>query len=78
MSGWSWLWFAEGLLVGLTELYALLRARRGDTLSEQIWLWLHVEPGVTPPKAALYSFRTLTVAVPLLWLFFHFTFGWWA
>lgn len=76
MSGWAWwwiAWIAAGLCV---ELVAVFRKPYGDTLSEQVWLWLHVTPGKTTIRTAVMSFRTLLVVVFLAWLIPHFALGW--
>lgn len=78
MSGWTWWWLTLGAVVLGTELVALARTQRGDTLSEQVWAWLHVTPGKTPASAALVRFPTYVVAAFLLWLLLHFTLGWFA
>lgn len=78
MSAWSWVWLSWASAGVVAELVALARTQRGDTLSEQVWAYLHVTPGHTPLSAALVRFPTYMLAVFLLWLVPHFTLGWWA
>jgi hypothetical protein len=76
---WGWYWFGVFGVLGfvIPETIALIRKQPHDTLSEQIWAWLKIEPGITPMKAALMSWRSFLVGSVLVWLFGHFLFGWW-
>jgi hypothetical protein len=68
-----WLLF---LLVGFAvpETIALIRSRRGDTLSEAVWHWCQVTPGNTMwTWSALHVF----VALFMVWLFVHLMLGYW-
>jgi len=78
MSGWLIYWLLWGLMFAVGEGIALKRTEKGDTLSEQIWAWLKVTPGKTPASSALFRFPSAVVGATLIWLFFHFLFGWFA
>lgn len=77
MTAWARFWLSIGAVAVAAELVALIRKQPGDTLSEQVWAWLHVTPGKTPMRAALLSWRSFVVAAFLLWLVAHFVLGWW-
>jgi hypothetical protein len=44
MNGWTWFWIAFGVVGLLAEAVALMRPKFGDTLSEQIWTLLGIQP----------------------------------
>jgi hypothetical protein len=77
MSIWTAVWIAWLAVFVVVEGWALARKAPGDTLSEQVWHWLHVTPGQTPSRAVLLSWRSFALAGLLLWLVGHFLLGWW-
>lgn len=70
-------WLAWMVAGGAAEAVALGRRAPHDTLSEQVWSWLHVTPGQTGLRNAVQSWRTLAVVGFLAWLIPHFALGWW-
>lgn len=72
---WHFYWLLWGLIGFLVpETIALVRSRRGDTLSEAVWFWCKVTPGNTVFHwSALHVFAALF----MLWLFVHLMFGIW-
>lgn len=74
---WLIIWLSVGVVTLCFEGYAIASKVVGDTLSEQVWKWLKVVPGVSTPKQALISWRSFVVGAGLIWLFGHFLFGWW-
>lgn len=75
MSSWSTpIWILVFAAGGLTELVALFTRRRGDTLSEHVWML--TRPGSGKPGIALWASRG-AVALVCLWLAGHFAMGWW-
>lgn len=79
MTGFTPLWGVLLLAGGALELVALLRKRRGETLSSQVWMF-------TQPSGRQWSLKLppwwiavsrTTVGVVLVWLMGHFMFGWW-
>jgi hypothetical protein len=67
--GWL-LWFAGFLLL---ELPALANKRDGDTLSEHVWSWFHVQD--SRHTAVTWILRCVLLLF-LGWLFLHLGFGW--
>jgi len=74
---WAIGWIVLGALALIAEIIALIRKQPNDTLSEQVWAWLRVDPGTTTMVNALQSWRSFVVGALLLWLMGHFLFGWW-
>ena len=74
---WLVCWLCIGALALVAEIIALIRKQPHDTLSEQIWAWLQVEPGMTQMSNALQSWRSFVVGAFMIWLMCHFLFGWW-
>lgn len=72
---WHVYWLCWGFIGFLVpETIALVRARRGDTLSEAVWFWCKVTPGDSVTHwNALHVFMALF----MIWLFVHFCFGVW-
>jgi hypothetical protein len=77
VSAWTAFWLTLLGIGVLGEAVALWRTVPGDTLSEQVWHWLHVTPGKTPSRAVLLSWRSFALAGLLVWLLGHFLLGWW-
>ncbi len=77
MSAWTAFWLVWMAAGGTAEAVALGRRAPHDTLSEQVWAWLHVTPGQTTLRTAVQSWRAFAVAGFLFWLIPHFTLGWW-
>lgn len=72
-TGWNYaslywaVWF--GILFLGPELFWLFTAPQ-NTLSAQVWHLEDLKPGVP------WNFVHFLVAILVLWLFFHFSFGW--
>jgi hypothetical protein len=62
-----------GIFVPL-EIYGLWTNRRGDTLSENVWMWFHVMD--KRPTVLTWILRAVLL-VFLGWLTMHLVFGWW-
>jgi hypothetical protein len=62
-SGWEALWLLIGVIGFAVETVALVRQRKGDTLSETVW-------ANTRPL-----YRRVILAAFMVWLMFHFVFG---
>ena len=76
---WFW-WFIICFPVGflIPEVIALIRKRTGDTLSGAVWQLEKFQPG--QPVSQWTAFHWLfgcMLAVLFVWLFMHFTEGWW-
>jgi len=69
----TWIWVAIGTAALVTELVALFSKKPGGTLSEHVWKVLKV--GDSRPTSAVWVGRG-AVALFLVWLLFHFEFGW--
>jgi hypothetical protein len=71
---WDWaslywaLWFGVGFLP--FELWALFTGRNHDTLSDNVWRLIGLDNG------SPWSFAHFAVAAGMVWLLFHFVFGW--
>lgn len=78
---WWRLYWAVCFLGGLCtmETIALLRQKRGDTLSEAVWHWFRVIPGQPFDQwPVLRLLGTLGfVAIVCVWLTGHFWLHWW-
>lgn len=68
MNTWRWIWLAWIVFGAVFEVIALVRSKRGDTLSEAIWYWCRVTPGNT---FTTWTALHLLAAFFLLWLFVH-------
>lgn len=68
------IWITLGAIGGITEIIALLRKARGDTLSEHIWAWWHVRDPRPTPLVVVGRIILLTI---MIWLTGHLAFGWW-
>lgn len=67
-------WIVLGAVGAVTELVALARPQKGDTLSEHFWRVCRVkDPRPTP---VVWVIRAL-VALVMIWLAGHFSLGWW-
>lgn len=70
---WWWaLWIIIGF--GVPEIVAIVRRKRGDTLSEHVWSWFKLKghkDGLTPWGA----FRRFVFLSFWAWLTIHFVFG---
>jgi hypothetical protein len=62
--------FAAFLLI---EGWALFNRTEGDTLSEHVWSWWRVRDS---RPTLLVVLARIPLALFLLWLFVHLTFGW--
>jgi hypothetical protein len=72
---WRWYWaFVIVGLIGVPEVIALIRSRRGDTLSEAIWYWCKVTPGRT---VWTWNAVHILAAAFLVWLVVHLMTGYW-
>lgn len=77
MNGWLIFWLAWGGVFVVGEGVALARAAPGDTLSEQVWRWLHITPGQSALSSPLARWPSYAVGALLVWLLGHFLLGWW-
>jgi len=59
---WSWAWIGWILIFVVLETVAILDRDRSDTLSEQVWALVTINPGLWGAG----------IAILLGWLFFHF------
>lgn len=80
MSDRGWLlWFLAS--VGVFSFYegrALITGHPEKTLSYAIWRLVSLRPGQPVPEWTFGHFAfTGVLAVLFLWLFFHFSLGWW-
>lgn len=69
----TWIWVVLGTAALITEFVALFSKKPGGTLSEHVWKVLKV--GDARPTSAVWVGRGV-LAVFLVWLLFHFEFGW--
>lgn len=73
-SKWDWasLYWLAWLVIGFLplELWALITGRPQDTLSDNVWRLTGVSHG------GPWSFAHFAVAALMVWLLFHFVFGW--
>lgn len=79
MNFWHLYW-ALYLLGGgaVVETIALIRKKRGDTLSEAVWSWFKVEPGQPVSQWGAVHVLGLLIFVAIgIWLTVHFFTGDW-
>lgn len=74
MNWFTVIWLTLGTIGGITEIVALARKERHDTLSEHVWAWWHVYDRRPTPLVVVGRVVLLTIMV---WLTGHFAFGWW-
>lgn len=65
---WFVIWFACGF--GIPEGIALATGHAENTLSDNVWHLVGLEPGHP------WTFVHFLVAALMVWLLFHFVFGW--
>lgn len=70
MSGYQLLWLLWGIAFFAIELPAFLNDRKGDTLSEQVWMLFSVRG-----KGTLWRVRRGLLALALMVLSYHFLAG---
>jgi hypothetical protein len=63
------MWIGWGLMFAGLEIVSLRDLRKGDTLSEQVWL------GTLSKTGAWSIFWRSAIAALLIWLIFHFLLG---
>lgn len=73
MSGWTLAWCGWLGAFLFIEGWALFNRTEGDTLSEHVWSWWHVHD---PRPTVLVVLARIPLALFLLWLLVHLTFGW--
>lgn len=71
---WNWasLYWLTWLMAGFLplELWALFSGNSQDTLSDNVWRLVGLNNG------SAWTFAHFLVAVLMVWLLFHFVFGW--
>ena len=73
MSWDTWAWIGFGVYFVVVESLALARSRRGDTLSEHLWLLFGTARGTKATAGAWVRRGVLVLA--LAWLSVHLLFG---
>lgn len=67
------LWIGWLLYFVIVEAVALRNSRRGDTLSEHVWMWF----GVRKEQTGWSRFRRVVLIGFMVWLSLHFITGGW-
>jgi hypothetical protein len=73
MSWYTVAWLAWLGFFGVVEGKALANRRDGDTFSEHVWRWFRVHDARPTPLIVVLR---AVLALFLLWLLLHLTFGW--
>lgn len=69
MSWYTWAWIGFGVYFAAVETLALIRSKRGDTLSEHLWWLFGTAKGTRPTVGAWLRRGVLVLA--LGWLAVH-------